>query len=96
LEKENEKIETITGYYSIIENPCTTVPCLPGLVYAILVNDKRYYLTVNDYLLVENRSWEGYTPKLNDLVTAKGYVRHKKDLTDQIYHTIETIELLPI
>ena len=92
---ENEKIQTITGYYSVVENPCTTRPCLPGLAYAVLANGKRYYITLNDRLLFENRSWANYTPNVNDLVSVKGYLRQKRDIYNQEYLTIETIELTP-
>ncbi len=89
----NKEIESITGYYRIIENPCTTVPCLPGLAYAVIANNVRYYLTVNDHLQTMPRSWGDYTPSINDLVTVKGYKREKKDISGNTFHTIETIEL---
>jgi len=40
---------TITGQYLLIENPCTTVPCLPGMAYAVLANGKYYYITIDGH-----------------------------------------------
>lgn len=56
------KTTTITGEYLAVGNPCTTKPCLPGIVYAVLADNTRYYLTVEGSFLwspdYNNRSWE--------------------------------------
>ena len=93
MNRENKNIETITGFYCYIENPCTTDPCLPGMACAVKVKEKYYYLTVNDLWFSENRSWAKYIPKLNDLVTVDGFVREKQDIFGNPFRTIEIVSL---
>ena len=63
-----KNFDTITGRYLLIENPCTTVPCLPGVAYAVSVNGKYYYFTINGHFFSNNRSWNGYTPEVDEFV----------------------------
>lgn len=89
----SSSLKTITGRYSYIGNPCITDPCLPGMAYAVLVNDKYYYITVNGYWFSKNRSWDEYTPKPNDLVTITGYLQEDKDVFGKPFYTIEVVSL---
>jgi hypothetical protein len=92
---EDESLSAITGRYSYIGNPCTTEPCLPGMAYAVVANDKYYYITIEDHWLSENRSWDGYMPELDDLVTVAGYLGEKKDVFGKPFYTIEVVSLQP-
>ena len=88
-------LNTVTGQYSYIANPCTTEPCLPGMVFAILADDTYYYLTVNNLEISENRTWDGYTPVVGDFVAITGYLREERDIFDRPFHTIEVVSLHP-
>lgn len=91
-----KNVTIITGKYVLAPNPCTTLPCLPGMVYAVLVDDKYYYLTVNQSLLWvewEQKSWEGYTPKAGDHVTVVGKIDEKRDIKGEIFYQLE-VEIL--
>ena len=72
-------ITTVTGEYLLVGNPCTTDPCLPGLIYAVSA-DTVYYLTVEGTWLWWNRSWDGYTPEVGDWVRVTGYVSQRADI----------------
>jgi len=95
IAKVSNSLNTVTGRYSYIGNPCTTKPCLPGMAYAVLANDKYYYITIDGRWLSENRSWSGYTPEPDDLVTITGYVLEKKDVFGKPFRTIEVVSLQP-
>jgi hypothetical protein len=86
-------LRSITGRYAYIGNPRTANPCVPGMAYAVQVNSVCYYITVNDRLLSENRSWGDYTPLPNDVVILSGRVSEKKDVFDKPYYTVETLTL---
>ena len=95
VQPENEKIDTLTGRYMITGNPCTTRPCLPGVAYAILVNDEHYFITLNGHWFSENRSWEGYTPEPGNMVTVAGSAEEKIDIYGKPFHTIEAVSVYP-
>jgi hypothetical protein len=92
---EGNALSTTTGRYTYSGNPCTTDPCLPGMAYAVLVDEKPYYLTANGHFFIENRSWADYTPEPGDLVTVTGYLENKKDVFGKPFCTIEVISLRP-
>jgi hypothetical protein len=93
MDKESSGLKTITGRYSHVGNFCTTDPCLPGMAYAVLANEKCYYITVNDRWISENRPWDEYTPQPNDIVTITGYLKEKKDVFGKPFQTIEVVSL---
>jgi len=96
LVMRNALIATITGEYLLVGNPCTTDPCLPGLVYAVLADDTYYYPTVEGSWLWWNRSWDGYTPEVGDFVTVIGYVDEMVDIFGTpFYNIIEVVSLKP-
>jgi hypothetical protein len=84
---------SITGRYVYIGNPCTTDPCLPGMAYALQVKDKYYYITIDNHWFSEKRSWDEYTPEVNDFVTATGHIKERKDVFNKPFFTIEVISL---
>ncbi len=65
------------------------------MVYALLSENKYYYITVNDHLLPESRLWNKYNPQPDDQVIAKGYIREKKDMFGNPFHTVEIVSLKP-
>ena len=89
-------MNTVIGKYVITGNPCTTIPCLPGMVYAVLTDDEYYYLTVGGswlWALGNLHSWDGYTPKTGEDVTVTGHINEKRDVKGNIYYEIEVVSL---
>ena len=93
LVMRNATITSVTGIYLSVGNPCTTDPCLPCIVYAVLVDDTYYYPTVQGFWLWENRSWDGYTPVHGDIVTVTGYVNERVDIFGDPFRNIEVVSL---
>jgi len=93
-----EKVRTPTtmiGEYLRVGNPCTTIPCLPGMVYAVLADDRCYYLTVNGKWMWENKQWGEYTPKERDHVKVTGYLSERRDVKGYSFYEIEVVSLRP-
>jgi hypothetical protein len=88
-------VKTIKGLYSYASNPCTTKPCLPGMVYAVLADGTYYYITVQDNFLFENLSYNGYKPELGAPVEVTGYLSSHKDINSITFFKIELISLKP-
>jgi hypothetical protein len=63
------------------------------MAFAVLANDKYYYITVNGRWFCENRTWDGYTPELGDLVTITGYLMEEQDAFGKPFHTVEAVSL---
>jgi hypothetical protein len=85
----------ISGEYLQVGTPCTTDPCLPGLVYAVLVDDTYHFLNVDGAWLWWNRSWDGYRPEIGDFVTVVGYAEETSDVYGAALHKIEVVSLAP-
>ncbi len=93
----NMSVTTVlTGEYLRVGTPCTTDPCLPGLIYAVLVEDSYYYPTVEGAWLWGNRSWDGYTPEIGDIVRVTGCVSEMVDMSGAPFYNIEVISLEPV
>ena len=89
---------TIAGKLVYVGNPCTTSPCLPGIVLAVSTETALYYLTVGGTWLWdgnEDFSWNGYAPRDGDHVIAIGYARMKCDLQGNVFSEIEILSLTP-
>lgn len=86
---------TITGEYLLVVNPCTAHPCLPGLIYAVLVKDTYYYPTVEGSWLWWNGWWDGYTPEVGDIVRVTGYVSERVDIFGDPFYDIEVVSREP-
>ncbi len=87
-------METITGRYAYIPNPCTTRPCLPGMAYAVNAKGIDYFLTVAGRWFSENRPWNGYTPEPGDDVEVTGKISTQKDIRGGEFRTIEVASLV--
>jgi hypothetical protein len=89
-------ITTITGEYLFVGNPCTTDPCLPGMIYAVLAKDATYYPTVEGSWLWQNRTWDKYTPEIGDVVRVTGYVSEMMDIFGALFYNVEVVSLEPV
>ena len=94
--KMNDRFTTITGEYSYVGNPCTTQPCLPGMIYAVFVNGTYYHLTSKGHWLWENQSWDGYMPEVNEVVSVTGVKSESLDIVGVPFHNIEVESLVPV
>lgn len=92
----NDRLTTITGQYSYVGNPCTTEPCLPGMTYAVLVNETYYYLTIDGRWLSQNQSWDGYMPEVNEIVSIAGVTSEGVDIFGVSFHKMEVESLVPV
>ncbi len=90
---ETARPSSITGKYEYLPNPCTTEPCLPGMVYAVVADDTSYFLTVDGRFFVENRPWDGYTPAPGDQVIVTGWPASEKDVSGKPFQTFEVLTL---
>jgi uncharacterized protein YdeI (BOF family) len=91
-----KKTATVTGECVLAPNPCTTFPCLPGMVYAVLSDGKYYYMTVDQSLLWaegEQMSWKGCTLKVGDRVNVVGEMDEKLDINGKHFYQIEVKKL---
>ena len=88
-------VHTIKGIYSYASNPCTTKPCLPGMVYAVLADGTYYYITVQDNFVFEDLSYQGYKPELGANVEVTGYLSSDRDIFSRNFFKIELISLKP-
>jgi hypothetical protein len=95
VSRDAQGMTTVVGEYLLVGNPCTTDPCLPGMVYAVGAEGRHYYLTVEGAWLWSNRSWEDYTPQVGDWVTASGYVDEALDTFGLSFYDIKVLSLEP-
>jgi len=66
------------------------------MAYAVLANGKYYYITIDGHWFSDNRSWNGYTPDPDDLVTVTGSLDEKKDIFGKLFNVIEVVSLQPV
>jgi hypothetical protein len=82
----------IIGKYSIIGNPCLTVPCLPGIVSAVETIESDFVLERNGaWFWNDDFSWNGYFPKYGDSVIVTGIITDRMDIYGKQYFTIEIL-----
>jgi len=81
----------ITGVYTMIPNPATTDPVVPGMVVAVTASNIDYILTINGGWFWDHSefSWEGWTPELNEQISVTGVVSEHQDLQQNTYFEIE-------
>jgi len=87
----------IIGEYICAGNPCTTDPCLPGVVWAVATDDEIYYLKENGSWIsgCAKHSWNGYTPKEGKTVVVRGEVSERTDVFGSTYYNIEVKSIYP-
>ncbi|MCF8260033.1 MAG: T9SS type A sorting domain-containing protein [Melioribacteraceae bacterium] len=86
----------INAEYNPIGNPCTTIPCLPGIVSAINCRDTNYVLLKNNRWYSDQFDWYGYSPWFGDSVSATGFISERTDINCNKYFTIELIDFKPL
>ncbi len=85
---------SLSGIYSIAGNPCLTIPCLPGVVSSISVNDTNYFLTKRDNFFPNaDFSWGDYLPEPGDSIMVTGIPTIRKDVFNDSYVTLEVIDV---
>lgn len=84
---------TLYGHSTMIDNPCTTDPCLPCMVDAIICNEDFYVLNIDDHWFCGNFSWKGYEPREGDSLIVHGQVIRNIDLQENEYYEIILDEL---
>ncbi len=91
-----EKPDTsqIIGKYSIIGNPCLTVPCIPGVVSALETSEKVLVLESNGWFWNGEFSWNGYVPNFGDSVIVTGIITNRTDINMKKYYTIEILDFV--
>jgi uncharacterized repeat protein (TIGR01451 family) len=92
---KNAGTTPVEGEYLFVGSPCTTAPCLPGMVYAVLADHTTYYPTLAGAWLWWNRSWDGYEPEIGDFVTVTGHVNERTDSFGDPFYNIEVTSLEP-
>jgi hypothetical protein len=86
--------KTITGTLTLLPNPCTTKPCLPGMAFAVIADDSvRYFLTRDGGFYMLNSGASKNIPAPGDKVVASGDVQEKQDIAGNIFTTIEITAL---
>ncbi len=88
---------TYAGVYTIVGNPGTTVPAIPGVVSAVSCSDTLYVLEHHGRWYTNGEcSWNGYVPAGGDSVYITGIITDRLDISGNPYRTIEIIDLLHI
>jgi hypothetical protein len=82
-----------------VPNPCTTDPCLPGAVGAIVeAGTGVTHIIVDDGGWVTQESWDGFdgfTPLPGQPVMVSGKVVYHTDINGRVYTEIELTGLTP-
>lgn len=88
--------QTITGTLTVLPNPCTTRPCLPGTALAVVGdNNVRYFLTRGGRFYAGETSEENGMPAPGEPVVASGSVQEQHDIAGNTFTTIEVATLQP-
>ena len=86
-----EEATRTTGKLDLVPNPCTTKPCLPGLAFAVVVDDRvPYFLTREGRLQMQNAVG---LPSPGERVVAVGHVRDQKDVNGNAFKSLEFTSL---
>ena len=90
--------EMLIGEYVCYSNPCDTDPCLHGVVWTVVSDDKIYHLTKGGEWIwdCELTSWNGYIIKEGDTVILVGEISEGIDIRGKPYINIEVEYLFPI
>ena len=86
-----DRATKITGKLELVPNPCTTKPCLPGLAFAVVVDDRVPYFLTNDGRFQMQNAVN--LPSPGEIVVAVGRVDDQKDVNDNAFKTLEFTSL---
>ena len=85
------------GEFAYVGNPCTTDPCLPGVVAAVRELGETYVISVDGHWVDDTYDWETNFPEVNPLpsqtVMASGKVTYHTDDGGGVYMEIELTTL---
>ena len=86
--------ESITGVFDYVPNPCTTDPCLPGMVAAVTdLGGTRYIITIGGgWTTSEYQYWQrdwSFSGTPGTPVTASGRVSYHTDIRGNVYLELE-------
>lgn len=85
----------ITGEYTFVPNPCTTEPCLPGMIFALKVREVYYYLTLEGQWIWEAQSWNGFAPQVGQMVRVLGEINEAVNTAGHVFYNFEILSLKP-
>jgi hypothetical protein len=85
----------LTGRCVFVPNPCTTMPCLPGMAWAVETEKRLYYLTSGGHWSAEDSPWGGYTPRVGDHISVIGRVSSHQDARGESYWIVEVESVKP-
>ncbi len=86
---------TLVGRYALVPSPCTTEPCLPGMVYAIESAGQFYLLAALGRWSERPFEWNGWTPALGDLVRVSGQIKTSRSIRGEPFLVIEVESMTP-
>jgi len=86
---------TLTGRYVFLPNPCTTEPCIPGMVYAIESGGQCFFITQGGCWSWQAHTCNGWTPSVGDAISVTGVVSQQIDVRRNPYYNIEVESLIP-
>jgi hypothetical protein len=82
-----DQAKEMTGKLELLPNPCTTKPCLPGLAFAVVGDDRvPYFLTRNGRFCMQNVQ---DLPSPGERVVVVGDRQEQKDVNGNSFKTIE-------
>ncbi len=81
------------GVYTFVGNPCTTYPCLPGIVAAMMGDGIEFVLLINGIWSSQPISWNGVTPMLDDSIEVTAVYEEHFDIFGERYYTLDLVDL---
>ena len=84
----------ITGKLELLPNPCTTKPCLPGLAFAVVADDRVPHFLTRDGRFVMHSA--GDLPSPGEKVVVVGDVHEQQDVNGKTFKSIELRTVRPV
>jgi hypothetical protein len=92
-EKIKKQAEEYSGKLVRVPNPCTGIPCLPGVVWALETAENIYVLSFNNHWMIDNLVIDNTEYSMEDSVVISGTVHHKYDINNTAYIELEIEEI---
>lgn len=86
----------INGVFSFSPNPCTTYPCLPGLVQTIITDEELFFLLHDHKLADESVHWDNFQPLPGQMVKVTGVIGYLTDIYKISFCTIDVQSIDPV
>ncbi|MDR1335406.1 MAG: T9SS type A sorting domain-containing protein [Tannerella sp.] len=84
-EKIKKQAEEYRGKLVGKPNPCTTIPCLPGIVWALETVENSYILSADNHWYRDNLVFDNTEYSREDSVVISGTAYHKYDINNKAY-----------